>query len=64
MAELILPLTRTLVLPGGCPGLGSVEAVRGDLRDVRCGSSEGEAYCMGEADILIEYTAPLRPAGL
>ncbi len=64
MAELILPLTRTLVLPGGCPGLGSVEAVRGDLRGVRCGSSEGEAYCMGEADILIEYTAPLRPAGL
>ena len=64
MAELILPLTRTLFLPAGCPGLGSVEAVSGDLRDVRCGSSEGEAYCMGEADILLEYTAPLRPAGL
>ncbi|MBO7668844.1 MAG: hypothetical protein J6T26_10325 [Firmicutes bacterium] len=64
MAELILPLARTLFLPGGCPGLGSVEAVSGDLRDVRCGSSEGEAYCMGEADILVEYTAPLRPAGL
>lgn len=64
MAELILPLTRTLFLPGGCPGLGSVETVSGDLRDVRCGSSEGEAYCMGEADILLEYTAPLRPAGL
>ena len=64
MAELILPLTRTLFLPNGCPGLGSVEAVSGDLRGVRCGSSEGEAYCMGEADILIEYTAPLRPASL
>lgn len=64
MAELILPLTRTLFLPSGCPGLGSVEAVSGDLRGVRCGSSEGEAYCMGEADILIEYTAPLRPASL
>ena len=43
MAELILPLTRTLFLPGGCPGLGSVEAVSGDLRDVCCGSSQGEA---------------------
>ena len=64
MAELILPLTRTLFLPIGCPGLGSVEAVSGDLRDVRCGSSGGEAYCLGEADILIEYTAPLSPAGM
>ena len=63
MAELILPLTRTLFLPIGCPSLGSVERVSGDLRDVRCGSSGGEAYCLGEADILIEYTAPLGPAG-
>lgn len=64
MAELILPLTRTLFLPIGCPSLGSVERVSGDLRDVRCGSSGGEAYCLGEADILIEYTAPLSPAGV
>ena len=64
MAELILPLCRTLFLPVGCPGLGSVEAVSGDLRDVCCGSSGNEAYCMGEADILIEYTAPLSPSGL
>lgn len=63
MAELILPLTRTLFLPIGCPSLGSVERVSGDLRDVRCGSSGGEAYCLGEADILIEYTASLGPAG-
>lgn len=64
MAEMILPLTRTLFLPAGCPGLGSVESVSGDLREVCCGSTGGEAYCMGEADILVEYTAPLRPAGL
>ena len=64
MAELILPLTRTLFLPIGCPSLGSVERVSGDLRDVRCGSSGGEAYCLGEADILIEYTAPLGPASM
>ena len=64
MAELILTLTRTLFLPAGCPGLGCVERVSGDLRDVYCGSSGGEAYCLGEADILVEYTSPPPPAGL
>ena len=64
MAELILPLCRTLFLPAGCPSLGCVEKVSGDLREVCCGSTGGEAYCMGEADILIEYTAPLGPSGL
>ena len=64
MAELILPLCRTLFLPAGCPGLGSVEAVSGDLREVRCGSTGGEAYCLGEADILVEYTAAPGPCGL
>lgn len=64
MAELILPLTRTLFLPSGSPGLGSVEAVRGDLRELRCGSSDGETYCLGEADILVEYTASSGSGGL
>ena len=55
MVEIILPLVRTVFLPTGSPGIGSVNHVMGDLRDVRCGMSGGEVYCFGEADILIDY---------
>lgn len=60
MAELILPLVRTMFLPPGSPGIGSVQNVMGDIRDVRCGMSGGEVYCFGDADILIEYLSDAR----
>lgn len=55
MAEIILPFCRTIFLPAGSPGISSINQVRGDLRNLRCGSAGGEVYCIGEADILVDY---------
>lgn len=57
MAELRLPLQRTIFLPSGAPSLGSIYQISGDLRQVRCGCTGPDVYCSGEADILIEYTS-------
>lgn len=64
MAEFSLPLNRTVFLPAGSPGIGSLLRVSGDLREVRCGSAGGEVYCIGEADILVEYLSCSGSGGL
>ena len=64
MAVLKFPLVRTLFLPSGSPGIGCVSRVTGELREVRCGAAGGEVYCIGEADILIEYMSGNGGGGL
>jgi len=64
MEELILPLVRTVFLPPGSPGIGSINQILADLRDVRCGMSGDEVYCFGEADILVDYVSCRHPGDL
>lgn len=64
MAVITFPLVRTMFLPSGSPAIGCILRVSGDLREVRCGAAGGEVYCIGEADILIEYMSGNGGSGL
>ena len=65
MAEKIIPFAHTVLLPAGSPAIGCVDAVRLDLSGIKCQYNGGACYCLGDADVLIEYhAAPLEPASL
>ncbi|MEG1537486.1 MAG: hypothetical protein RR387_04305, partial [Clostridiales bacterium] len=55
MAEIVMPLLRTVFLPPGSPGIGAINEIRTDIRSEQISSDGGKIYCVGEADLLIDY---------
>jgi len=57
MAEKIIPFARTVLLPAGSPAIGCVDGLRMDVSGLQCQSNGQACYCLGDADLLIEYHA-------
>lgn len=55
MAEILLSLKRTVFLPKGSPGIFSVNNIRVDIRNPDIKGENGKIFCLGDADILLEY---------
>ena len=57
MSHIPVKLVRTVFLPNGSPPVGTVNRITADLVRADIHGAEGQLYCMGELDILIDYTA-------
>jgi len=55
MAEMVLMLKRTVFLPKGSPGICSIREINADINRFEVSAEDGRIYCLGEADLLIEY---------
>ena len=55
MAAIRIPFSRTVFLPDGSPPLGSLTDVQVELRDGSCGGADGQIWCRGELDLLVDY---------
>jgi|GEM_PF-3640407 len=62
MAEIIIPWEHTIFLPEGSPAISSINDIQVEMRLNQCGSAAGELYCLGEADILINYQSAPPPS--
>ena len=55
MSRISLTLSRTVFLPVGSPPIGSVCDIRADIGKADIHVENGQIYCLGDLDILIDY---------
>jgi hypothetical protein len=63
MSRISLTLSRTVFLPVGSPPIGSVCDIRADIGKADIHVENGQIYCLGDLDILIDYMS-FSPGGI
>ncbi|MBQ1501901.1 MAG: hypothetical protein IIZ45_04720, partial [Firmicutes bacterium] len=63
MKQIALHLVRTVFLPMGSPPIGRIDDVKADLAKAELRLDGKKLYCMGQLDVLVDYTSLAASAG-